>query len=163
MSSDRQISIIRNLYPDSISNFASVIKEELSRDFSSDEDFEKFIFLGGWHARQSGVSLKNVIPAPTEKKDKSQLSYNFQPVKLVMLTEWLKTLGKLQSTDSTDNFSAYELLFRDSFCQIDLTGSGELVSKLDCHVNAPKALKIIAKLLKNVLHKSLGCVSCSWL
>ena len=39
MSSDRQISIIRNLYPDSISNFASVIKEELSRDFSSDEDF----------------------------------------------------------------------------------------------------------------------------
>lgn len=160
MSSDRQINIIRRLYPDSVSNFASVIKGELSRDFSSDEDFEKFIFLGGWHARQSGVTLKNVIPAPTEKKDKSQLYYNFQPVKLGMLTEWLKTLGKLQSTDATDKFSSYELFFRGSSCQIDLTGTGEFVSKLDCNVSDPKELKIIAKLLKNVLHKSLGCVNC---
>lgn len=160
MSSDRQLNIIRKLYPGPVSAFTSVIKKEVARDFSSDEDFDKFIFSGGWHARQSGVTLKNVILAPTEKKDKSHLSYNFQPVQAEIIVEWLKTLGKLQLAETTEKSSVYELSFRNSSCQIILQVTERGVSGLDCHVNEHKELKIIAKLLKNVLHKSLGCVNC---
>lgn len=160
MSNDRQLNIIRKLYPESVLAFASVIKKEVARDFSSDKDFDKFIFSGGWHARQSGVTLKNVIPAPTEKKDKLHLNYTFQSIPSRIIVEWLKTLGKLQLTETTDNSSTYELSFRDSSCQIIIHGTDGSVSSVDCYVNEQKVLKSIAKLLKSILHKSLSCVNC---
>lgn len=157
MSSDRQACMINTLYPDAVAPFSNLIKELISREFSSDEDAENFILTGGWHARQSGVSLRDVILSPSEKKGKNSLHYDFQPISRQMLIEWLKTLGKITYSESPQTF---EITTGKDICKIQIIGNDNAVTQMDCSISDSRSVKNTAKWLKSCLYKSLACVGC---
>lgn len=159
MSSERQVILISKLYPASVSPFISQIKMSINRDFSSDEDFDKFIFSGGWHARQSGVTLKNVIASPSEKRSNNNLYYNFQPLKKAVFTEWLKTIGDTFFDDNPNNIF---LRIADGTYHITIDGNdnSDEISVIDCSIEKAKNGKSLAKLIKSTINKALACVGC---
>lgn len=157
MSRERQTYLINELYTGAVKPFSDLIRQLISRDFVSEDDAEAFILTGGWHARQSGVSLKEVIPSPSEKRDKDSLHYDFQPVSEETLKEWLKTLGQLIVSEKQRNFT---LIIGADFCDIHLEGNDGIVSQMDCVLSNSKTIKLVAKWLKSCIHKSLACVGC---
>lgn len=157
MSSDRQTCMINDLYPAAVAPFSTLIKELISREFSSDEDVENFILTGGWHARQSGVSLKEVILSPSEKRGKNTLHYDFQSISKQTVLEWLKTLGKIAYDEISQT---YKIVIGKDVCQIQFIGSDNVVTQLDCAIDDSRSVKNIAKMLKSCLYKSLACIGC---
>ena len=157
MSSSRQASIINDLYPKAVAPFSKLLKELISREFSSEEDAENFIISGGWHARQSGVSLKDVILSPSEKKVGNILHYDFQPISKQTVLEWLKTLGKITYSHSPQ---VCEITIDKDICNIEFIGNDKVITQLNCIVNDSRSVKNIAKWIKSCLYKSLACVGC---
>lgn len=157
MSSKRQTSLIHEIYQDAVKPFSNLIKGLIVRDFSSTEDFDKFILTGGWHARQSGVSLKDVILAPGEKKTKNSIDYTFQPIAPTLLLEWLKTLGKVTIIESNQ---LYELTIKDDIYQIYINNLEKAITSIKFTFEQSKQTKNSAKLIKSCINKALSCVGC---
>ena len=158
MSMDRQIDLIRRIYPNETMKFADAIRNAISREFSSERDFDDFIFKDkGWCARQSGVSLKDVVQPPTLERNEECYSYLFDAIDENTLIEWLKTLGTVVYTEGVENGiltttkNSIEFKFRknkNGVCGIDLF-----------HYSA-KIDKMTLRYVRTSICKSLGCVGC---
>ena len=142
MSSDRQNSLIRANYHDSVELFADVIRNTIDREFSSDEDADAFIYDGGWHARKSGVSLKHVIAEPGVERKSDRIICEFPLESKQALAEWLKAVGKVNGA---------EILLSDD-------GQKGI---LQCIWESGKVDKPISKWLVYAVHKAIACVGCS--
>lgn len=158
MSNDRQVDVIRAIYPSEVKVFEKAIRETIEREFASDCDFENFIYKDkGWHARQSGVTLKGVVQSPVFERRENHGVYSFGHVSERSLIEWLKTVGSMQESDDGDT-----LLLRTQKEEIvlKLSRTREGVIGIDCWSESNRIDKTNLKHLRSCICKALGCIGC---
>lgn len=158
MSLERQVEVIRRIYPNETVPYAEAIQKTTSREFSSESDLNDFIYKDkGWHARQSGVSLKNVIQAPSMERRHGRYLFSFDPIPAATLLEWLKTVGTVAfpsgGTDGTLTTLKEEVPFR-------LREKGGCVVGLELASETGKVEKSTQKYVRTSICKTLGCVGC---
>jgi 3'-phosphoadenosine 5'-phosphosulfate sulfotransferase (PAPS reductase)/FAD synthetase/ferredoxin len=156
MSSERQLESIGQLYPASVAGLSEAIRHTIGREFSSTSDFSKFIYEGGWHARRSGVSLKEVISAPAIKVNGSLVTCGFSSVATHDVYEWMKTLGAI--TPMSDD-AAFVLRYNGHHVSIRLNGT-VTADNMTCDFHERSPSKAFLKNVSNVMHKALGCAGC---
>lgn len=142
MSTDRQNDLIRMNYPEEVAPFADAVRYTIDREFSSVEDADAFVYEGGWYARKSGVSLKQVIGEPGVERKSDRVICEFPLQAEQALTEWLKAIGEIEGT---------ELSFRKD-------GQRGL---LECVWTNGKADKSASKWLAYAVHKAIACTGCN--
>jgi phosphoadenosine phosphosulfate reductase len=142
MSADRQNDLIRMNYPEEVAPFADAVRYTIDREFSSKEDADAFVYEGGWYARKSGVSLKQVITEPGVERKSDRVICEFPLEAELALTEWLKAIGKIEGA---------ELSFRKD-------GHRGL---LECVWTNGKADKTTFKWLAYAVHKAIACAGCN--
>lgn len=158
MSTDRQAATISITYTDAAQLFENALLSTLSRDFPNKEEKLDFLASGGWHARHSGVSLKNVIPFPGRRKTGETISFTVDGVPANRFSEWLKAFGAITRTDDS-HFSirtpagdAFVVSFDDSVTCRTIS----LVQEEGTRIS-PKW----EKLFRFALQKTMACVACS--
>lgn len=158
MSMERQVDMIRRIYPVELGQFATVIRNTITREFASENDLNDFIFRDkGWHARQSGVSLKNVILSPTMEKIDGHYSFVFDPVDEACLTEWIKTLGSVVSPVGGENGT---LVTQRDRAEFTFRKSAKGVIGIELFPETGRLDKTTQKYVRTSICKSLGCVGC---
>ena len=158
MSTSRQVDIIRRIYPEPISHFEDAIRKTITREFSSEEDFEDFIYRDrGWHARQSGVSMKNVILSPSMEHKDNHYKFVFKAVEKRSLVEWLKTLGSIVLPESDSNGV---LTTAKENVEFVFEESDEGVIGLDLLPCLGRVDKTTLKFTRTSICKALGCIGC---
>lgn len=141
MSTDRQNYLIRMNYHEAVAPFADAVRDTIDREFSSEEDADAFVYEGGWYARKSGVSLKQVIAEPGVERKRDRVICEY-PIKAESaLKEWLKAVGEIKGA---------ELSFRED-------GQRGL---LECVWINGKADKSVSKWLAYAVHKAIACIGC---
>ena len=141
MSSDRQNYLIRKNYKNSLAPFAKAVRDTIDREFSSEEDSEAFVYDGGWHARKSGVSLRQVIAEPGVERKNDAVICEFPIEVKAPLKEWLKAIGKIEGAE-------WQLL-----------DDGQK-GVLQCVWSNGKIDRTMSKWLVYAVHKALSCVGC---
>lgn len=142
MSTDRQNDLIRMNYPEEVAPFADAVRFTIDREFSSEEDADAFVYEGGWFARKSGVSLKQVIAEPGVERKSDRVICEFPIEVKPDLKEWLKALGEIKGA---------ELSLRED-------GQRGL---LQCVWTNGKADKSVSKWLAYAVHKAIACIGCN--
>ena len=142
MSNDRQNDLIRMNYREAVMPFADAVRNTIDREFASEEDADAFVYEGGWYARKSGVSLKQVIVEPGVERIKDRVICEFPSEAEPDLREWLKAIGKIESA---------ELSFRED-------GQRGL---LQCVWINGKANRAVSKWLTYAVHKAIACIGCN--
>lgn len=142
MSTDRQNDIIRINYHDAVAPFANAVRDTIDREFSSKEDADAFVYEGGWYARKSGVSLKQVIVEPGVERKSDRVICEFPIEGESTLMEWLKAIGKIDGAEIA--------LSKDSNRGL-----------LECVWENGKADKSISKWLVYAVHKAIACAGCN--
>lgn len=142
MSTDRQSDLIRMNYYDAVEPFANVVRDTIDREFFSKEDAEAFVYDGGWHARKSGVSLKQVITEPGVERKSDRVVCEFPVEVESALKEWLKAIGNIKNAEL-------------SLCKSDQR------YLLQCVWLDGKVDKTISKWLIYAIHKAISCVGCN--
>jgi phosphoadenosine phosphosulfate reductase len=142
MSTDHQNDLIRMNFPEEAAPFADAVRYTIDREFSSEEDADAFVYEGGWYARKSGVSLKQVIAEPGVERKSDRVICEFPIEAELALTEWLKAIGKIEGA---------ELSFRKD-------GQRGL---LECVWINGKADKSASKWLAYAVHKAIACTGCN--
>lgn len=137
MSSDRQNELIRMGYPDAVDPFSNAVKASIDREFSTQDDADTFVFEGGWYARKSGVSLRDVIAEPSVTRKSDRIIIEFPAKAEPQLREWLKAIGKV---DGAETFISNGML--------------------ECVWANGKADKATGKWLVYAAHKAVACVGC---
>lgn len=141
MSSARQSNLIRMSYPEAVAPFAEVVRESIDREFSSKDDAEMFVFDGGWYARKSGVSLKQVIAETGVERRSDRVFFELPSESEPDFKEWLKAIGKIEG--ALLSFQKDER--RESF---------------ECVWTDGKVDKVIVKWLVYAVHKAIACIGC---
>lgn len=142
MSTYRQNDLIRINYPKEVAPFADTVRFSIDREFTSEEDADAFVYEGGWYARKSGVSLKEVIIAPGVERKSDRVICEFPVEAEQDLKEWLKAIGKIEGA---------ELSFHKE-------GQRGL---LQCDWTSGKADKSTSKWLTYAVHKAIACIGCN--
>ena len=142
MSSDRQNDLIRMNYLEEVAPFTDAVRDTIDREFSSEDDADLFIYGGGWYARKSGVSLKQVIAEPGVERKSDRVTCEFPIDAVTVLKEWVKTIGEVKDA---------ELSFREN-------GHRGL---LQCVWSNGKANKSVVKWLSYAVHKAIACIGCN--
>lgn len=142
MSTDRQNDLIRVNYPEEVAPFAIAVRNTIDREFASEEDADSFVYDGGWYARKSGVSLKQVIAEPGVERKSDRVICEFPIEAEPDLKEWLKAIGKIEGA---------ELSFRKD-------GQRGL---LECVWTSGKVDKSVSKWLVYAVHKAIACIGCN--
>ena len=142
MSTDRQNDLIRMSYREAVEPFAVAVRDAIDREFSSQEDEDAFVYEGGWFARKSGVSLKQVIAEPGVQRKGDRVACEF-PIEIESrLMEWLKAIG---------NIDGAQVSFRKD-------GNRGL---LECVWTNGKADRLASKWLAYAVHKAIACAGCN--
>lgn len=142
MSTDRQNDLIRMNYPEEVAPFAEAVRDAIDREFSSEEDAGAFVYEGGWCARKSGVSLKQIIAEPGVERKKDRVICEFPIEAEPTLKEWLKAIGKIHGAELS--------FFND--------GQRGL---LECVWKNSKTDRSISKWLTYAVHKAIACTGCN--
>ena len=142
MSTERLNNLIQMNYPEEVAPFADAVRYTIDREFSSEEDADAFVYEGGWYARKSGVSLKQVIAEPGVERKSDRVICEFPIEAELALKEWLKAIGKIEGA---------ELSFRKD-------GQRGL---LECVWTNGKADKSVSKWLAYAVHKAIACTGCN--
>lgn len=142
MSTDRQNNIIRMNYREAVAPFAAAVRDTIDREFPSEEDADRFVYEGGWYARKSGVSLKQVIAEPGVERKSDRVICEFPIEAEPDLREWLKAIGKIEGS---------ELSLRQD-------GNRGL---LECVWKNGKVDKSVSKWLAYAVHKAIACSGCN--
>lgn len=142
MSTNRQNDLIRMSYPEEVAPFADAVRDTIDREFSSEEDANAFVYEGGWYARKSGVSLKQIIAEPGVERKSDRVICEFPIEAELALKEWLKAIGKIEGA---------ELSFHND-------GQRGL---LECVWTNGKADKSVSKWLVYAVHKVIACTGCN--
>ncbi|NCC04460.1 MAG: 4Fe-4S dicluster domain-containing protein [Proteobacteria bacterium] len=138
----RQNELIGINYRDAVAPFVDVVRETIDREFSSEEDADAFVQEGGWYARKSGVSLRQVIPEPGVERKSDRVIYEFPIEAKLKLKEWLKAIGMIKEA---------ELSYRED---------GER-GLLQCVWKSGKVDKSVSKWLAYAVHKAIACIGCN--
>lgn len=141
-SNSRQNDLIKMNYPDVVAPFADAVRDTIDREFSSKEDADAFVYEGGWYARKSGVSLKQVIVEPGVERKVDRVIFEFPTEVELSLKEWLKAIGEIKDV---------ELSFREE-------GQRGL---LQCVWTKGKVDRSIPKWLSYAVHKAIACIGCN--
>jgi ferredoxin len=142
MSTDRQNDLIRMNYHEAVAPFADAVRDTIDREFSSEEDADAFVYEGGWYARKSGVSLKQLIAEPGIERKSDRVICEFPIEAEPALKEWLKAIGEIKGA---------ELSLRED-------GQRGL---LQCVWKNGKADKSVSKWLAYAVHKAIACIGCN--
>lgn len=157
MSTDRQAAMISSAYSKNARPFEKALANSLAREFPNKEEELDFIATGGWHARHSGVSLKNVIPFPGRKKTDEAIVFSVDDVSCAVFREWIKPIGSVSQVDATHfavriaSGETLDIVFDDSATNKEIR-----VSRQDAGKIAPKC----EKLIRFAIQKSMACVGC---
>lgn len=142
MSSGRQNDVIRMNYFSAVAPFAEAVRDTIDRDFSSEEDAEAFVYDGGWYARKSGVSLKQVITEPAVERKRDRVICEFPIEAELALKEWLKAIGEVKEA---------ELSYQEDGPR----------GMLQCVWTNGKIDRTISKWLSYAVHKAIACIGCN--
>jgi len=142
MSTDRQNDLIRANYPGEVTPFAIAVRNAIDREFASEEDADSFVYDGGWCARKSGVSLKQVINEPGVERKIDRVICEYTIEAEPDLKEWLKAIGKIEGAGVS---------FRKD-------GQRGL---LECVWTSGKVDKSVSKWLVYAIHKAIACIGCN--
>jgi len=141
MSTDRQNDLIRTNYHEAVSPFIDVVRDTIGREFSSRDDAESFVYEGGWCARKSGVSLKEVIAEPGVERKSDRVICEYPIEAEHVLKEWLKAIGQVKGAEL-------------SIC---VDGQRRY---LQCIWGNGKVEKSVSKWLTYAVHKAIACIGC---
>jgi len=142
MSTDRQNDVIRVNYPEDVAPFAIAVRNAIDREFASPEDADAFVFEGGWYARKSGVSLKQVIAEPGVEKKNDRVTCDYPIEAEPDLKEWVKAIGKIKGAEL-------------SFLKEGQRGL------MECVWTIGKVDKTVSKWLAYAVHKAIACIGCN--
>jgi len=156
MSNYRQTKLIEQVYSDSVRPFVNEVKSAYSRAFSTQDDAEEFILSGGWHARKSGVSLRDVIDIPTVENKDDSVAYLLPTGKSIAALEWLKTLGKIERSGGYKNFSLRTMEQTIDFTIEEIQNN----ERIKFSFLGQKQEKAFLSSLSRVMNKAICCVGC---
>lgn len=142
MSTDRQNDVIRRNYQEAVAPFADAVRDTIDREFSSKEDEDAFVYEGGWFARKSGVSLRQVIAEPGVERKSDRVICEFPVEAEPALKEWLKAIRKNEGAEL-------------SFSKDGQRGL------LECTWLNGKVDKTVSKWLAYAVHKAIACTGCN--
>jgi 3'-phosphoadenosine 5'-phosphosulfate sulfotransferase (PAPS reductase)/FAD synthetase len=156
MSSERQTELIHRVYSHPVLPFIEEVKRASNRAFVTPEDADKFVFSGGWHARKSGVSLREVINAPNIEREEGKVTCLLPTGASATMLEWLKTVGKVERLRNDRGFT-----LRTQTCTVDVS-----VDEIDAgdrivfSFSDGKTDKRISGALTRAVNKTISCVGC---
>lgn len=156
MSSERQTELIRQVYSEAVLPFVNEVKRASNRAFATPEDAEQFVFSGGWHARKSGVSLREVINAPNIERQEGKITYLLPSESSMTMLEWLKTVGKVERLRNGEGFV---LRVQSGIVDVHIKAMENGDSVIFSFPNSKPDKKISAALTR-VVNKTIGCVGC---
>ena len=156
MSSDRQNALIQANYPGVVQPFIAEIRQSTNRIFSTQEDEDNFIFHGGWGARKSGVSLKNIIHEPGISRSENSVRYDIPTSSVPELKEWMKTIGRFEESGQPSEWvlSWHNLNVMITF---DVNAAS---AHMECRWNIGKVDRTLIKWITNAIHKAMSCIGC---
>lgn len=156
MSSDRQTELIRREYSRAVQPYIEEVKRSSNRAFITPEDAEQFAFTGGWHARKSGVSLREVIDTPNIEYKDEKITYLLPLKSSKTMLEWLKTVGKVERLRDGIGFILRTQRGTVDFYIEELENGERVIFSFPNR----KPDKMIISALTRVVNKTIGCVGC---
>ncbi|MDR0705542.1 MAG: phosphoadenosine phosphosulfate reductase family protein [Planctomycetaceae bacterium] len=165
MSSDRHTIFCQKLYQKSTAKFVKEIVNSSNREFSSKTDADNFVYHGGWHARNNGVFLKEILDFPVSEQKDSQLFFTLPLGKHKTVLEWLKIFGRIEKTYN----NSVTLFPRLSFDWICYTKHGKIKisikkqkysEQLTFQFLQDKADKKLISHLYRIIYKTVSCIAC---
>ncbi len=171
-SSGKHSLIVSKLFPESFKKFADLIIKTSDKTFKNKQDEKDFIGELAWHARQSGVVLREPIIAPIEYGN--QLTSVFKSVDLSKqkFFEWINTIGiyRVDSSLSTEKSTVYDLTIpvkldgnRSILTDITFVYEESVKNKWDSVSFAfpnTEVQTIALPLLRSLVKKVVSCVGC---
>lgn len=156
MTTQKQAYLLGMNYSEQTKFFSDIIKNEITRDFVSEEDFNMFIFSGGWHARKSGVSLKNVISSTAKKTVDNKIIYYFANSSKLLLFEWIKAIGNIIKTSE----DSYTLVAKNKTFHLQYFIEESHSQTLKVSSSNGSIPSDIAKNIRFAINKSIACSVC---
>lgn len=154
-TNNRQTDLIRVLYPNEVKPFAKEIIDQSSRPFETQDDADNFVYEGGWHARNNGTYLSNVVDAPVIVQKENRVFYNVPKKKEKLFLEWLKIFGHIEKHDNERRI----VHCRNESVELEIIQEGKNVNFCFIFQNKKPNKRIISHLSK-IYYKTLCCIDC---
>ena len=121
------------VYPEAIKPYERVLIDTSVKVFKNDAEIQTFLGNTDWHARKSGVTLKNTLRKPTEVIAGNTVTWH--GINLPAFREWVKTLPRMEHEVQEDN----RVIFT-------FANDAERIAALPA--------------LRTVMQKAIACVGC---
>ncbi|MDR2756724.1 MAG: phosphoadenosine phosphosulfate reductase family protein [Planctomycetaceae bacterium] len=165
MSSDRHTIFCNKLYPEQTTQFVEEIINSSNRKFSSKNDENDFVYHGGWHARNNGVFLKEILDFPISEQKDSQLFFTLPLGKHKTVLEWLKIFGRIEKM-CVDSVTLFSDLSSNWICYAE---HGKIKISIKKHKYSEQITfqflqdkpdnKLISHLYR-IIYKTISCIAC---
>jgi 3'-phosphoadenosine 5'-phosphosulfate sulfotransferase (PAPS reductase)/FAD synthetase/ferredoxin len=151
----RALVLAQKLYPKQVKPFIDVIINSSNREFVSRNDAEKFVFEGGWFARNNGVYLRENIEFPSTEINEHRISFILSKGLAHVALEWLKTMGYIEKHNNKE----WTILTPNGKVNITVEKSlhGE---KLSLFVSTGQLDKKLITNVVLIIRKVISCVVC---
>lgn len=170
-STGKHTLIASKLFPNEFQLFANTVIETSDKTFKNKQDEEDFIGELAWHARQSGVVLRDPLIAPIESTDKLTTKFKSANLCEQYFFEWIKTIGtvRVNKEKSTENHVVYDLTVpvKVDGRSTNLTGTtfiyentGNKSQSASFTFQDTDAQALILPLLRSFIKKAISCVAC---
>lgn len=171
-SSGRHTLIVSKLFPDNFKEYANLIIQTSDKTFKTKQDEKDFIGGLAWHARQSGVVLRDPIISPIESNKGLLLQFKSVDLSKQRFFEWIKTIGffRINPTRSTEKKKVYDLSVpvnldgkRSTFTGITFVYDDTQKNKGDCVSFLFPNVEVQTRMLplvRSLIKKVVSCVGC---
>lgn len=147
--------IVNHLYPNEVKPYLDIIKNSVSKDYSSENEWAKYLSDGGWKQRSSGKLLKssenkilNISSKNEERIIIKHPNYHWK--------KWMKTLGEFIQIDK----DKYSLQFGEInfIFNVEEKEDATIISFIPL-IKSKSTIRFMY-LFKNVLNKTAYCRNC---
>lgn len=152
-AAERNDFMNHHCYQEEAEPFVDIIRSEYTRNFSSKDELEKFIRVGGWKARKNGRDLELKTSYSEKRLKDNSVEIKVECPK-TNWKEWIKTIGVLGN-----DFSPYTIMFKGKILQFELYEVNSQLQIIIDGITAKENIEFV-KLIKNVFRKTSSCVAC---
>ncbi|MDR1485007.1 MAG: phosphoadenosine phosphosulfate reductase family protein, partial [Planctomycetaceae bacterium] len=153
--SGRPLVLAEYLYHNAVKPYVDVIINSSNREFNSQKDAEKFVFEGGWFARNNGVYLSEGIEFPSMEINELGVSFFLSKGLFQSVLEWLKTIGHIEK----HNDKEWTILSKHDNIGV-IVEKKKHGDKLSLFASRGQLDKKFISSVSLLIRKVVGCVAC---
>ena len=155
MASEWYECVVNHLFPDEVAPLLNIVSSSITKDFSSDEEKQKYLQSGGWKSRIGGKELSLGTNKIIEIKNKDFIKFIITDGNYKW-DKWMPTIGTVVKTGENRYSIRYKEINLDfEVCQ----EKNSTVITLPILIRTPLSVRFMY-LFRNALNKAAYCVNC---